>query len=174
MSRKRNMRMFARQMRQGGPASRFERAANVLGIISHMAARQSAEPLSADQRRDLALAHHGALRAIQMGRATEQEVADLVNAANIAQALAARGLGQDWVDTITAGQQALAAIGQRQERHPGRWVATGPELQALAAMVELHDAQLESDDCTEGLVMAAIDDTHKRIAAGHVHQAAAA
>lgn len=170
MSRKRNMRMHARLMRQGGPLGQIERTANVLGLISRVAARQSQDPLCAQQRRDLAVGHHGALRAVQMGTATEQEVCDLVNAANIALVLAEAGLGQEWVDTITSGQAALATIAERQQRHPGRWVATGPELQALVAMVELHDSQLESDDCTEGLVMGAVDEVRRRVMHGNVVQ----
>lgn len=69
----------------------------------------------------------------------------VIAALNMTEALARLRIGSELTDQIRAGQDALYALAQRGTRL-GRFVFTGPELQAINLAMEIHDAQL--DVCT--------------------------
>lgn len=130
------------------------------------AAAQSTDPLSGEQARDLALGYHTALASFCNGTATAYQANTLSAAANLTVLLCEGGLGPDLMQTAKDGQAAVVSAMGRHAR-TGKWGFTGQELKAVAAMLELHDAQLDSEDCTEGLVTAALLECKRRLAKGH-------
>lgn len=69
----------------------------------------------------------------------------VIAALNMTEALARLRIGNELADKIRAGQDALYALAQR-GANIGRFIFTGPELQAVNLAMEIHDAQL--DVCT--------------------------
>jgi hypothetical protein len=140
-------------------------------VLKTAAAHQSEEPLTVEQAQDLALRYHAALAAFRSGTATGPDANTLAAAANIAQILVEAGLGDDMALT-KAGQGAVVSAMDRHAR-TGKWGFTGPEMQAVASLLAYHDAQLESEDCTEGLVTASLLECERRILEGHTLKVAA-
>ena len=130
-------------------------------------ATASTERLARDQVRDLAIGYHGALEAVRTGRGTQADTSTLAIASNVALMLCEQGLGEDWIDKVREAQDACVTLEHRRQRI-GRVVASGTELQRLTALLDLHDAQLESDDCTEGPVMRALREIERRVRGGDV------
>jgi hypothetical protein len=140
-------------------------------VLKTVAAHQSTEPLSMEQARDLALGYHGAMAAFRDGTANAYQANTLSAAANIALLLVEGGLGDD-VALVKAGQLAVVSAMGRHAK-TGRWGFTGPEMLAVAALLDYHDAQLASPDCTEGLITAALIECKRRIGEGHTLKVAA-
>ena len=136
------------------------------------AAAQSNVPLGADQARDLALGYHSALAAFRNGTATGHEANTLAAAGNLTVLMGEGGLGAEHMDIAKAGQAAVVSAMARHAR-TGKWGFTGQEMQAVALLLELHDAQLASEECTEGLVTAALLECKRRLAKGHTLKVAA-
>lgn len=124
-------------------------------------------PLNQAQVRDLAIYCHSALEAIRQGTGNDEHLNHLALATNISLVLCEQGLGEDWIDKVREAQDAVVMLKARQGRI-GRYVVTGTELQRLQALLELHDAQLESEDCTEGMLVRAMGEITRRVAAGAV------
>lgn len=101
-----------------------------------------------------------ALSMLTTGKATASEIKDLINTSNMAQALKRQGYGVDYAAELHAGADAVEAVSLRHARI-GRYVATGPELMAIRALVEIHDAQLEA--VTVGELQAGIDTVNKKV-----------
>ena len=133
--------------------------------------RHSKERLAVDQQRDLAIGYHGSLEAIRSGKGVESDAHTLAMASNVALMLCELGLGGDRIEEVKAAQAHIVAMMDRAEQ-TRRYAFTGPGLIACQALLELHDAQLESSDCTEGLMLCALEEIRRRIAVGATLEAA--
>jgi hypothetical protein len=142
-----------------------------LRILQRARAKQSKTPLAVDQQRDLAIGYHGALEALRTGNATEADAHTLAMASNVCLMLCELGLGSDQTDAVKEAQGYIVAMMDRADLF-GSYAFTGPGLKACQVMLELHDAQLESPDCTEGLMLAALAEIRRRIAIGATLEAA--
>jgi hypothetical protein len=113
----------------------------------------------------LRMKNHASLEEITKGRANKGHVDIMIVALNMTEALAMvrEDLGADWRTEIRAAQDALFAMAQRGVA-TGRWLFTGPELQAINLAMELHDAQL--DACTVDELQQAITLSKRIIRAG--------
>ena len=92
----------------------------------------------------LKIRNHDAMNNLRLGVAARFDIDALIDAANITEALANRGIGEDWKLEIRAGQDAILALARRGVANNFRFVAKGPELVALNLLIEVHDAQLET------------------------------
>lgn len=90
---------------------------------------------------NLKLRNELAMEALLKGRATRQEVSDLIAMSNICEALVRMGFGADYKDEAVAGREAIIRITHRATVLQ-RYVATGPETNQLRTLMELHDAQM--------------------------------
>lgn len=85
--------------------------------------------------------NHDAMNTLRLGNATKVEIDVIISALNIAEALARRGVGSDWLPELQAAQDHLLALAKR--GLTTRFVVRGGELTALNLAMEVHDAQLE-------------------------------
>jgi hypothetical protein len=129
--------------------------------------------MDAGQVRDLALYCHSAIDALSRGQGTDHHTNHLALAVNVSLMLCEAGLGGDWLDKVREAQDALVTLEARRNRI-GRYVLSGLELQRLTAAIELHDSQLASPDCTEGLMVRALTEIRRRVESGNVIEARAA
>jgi hypothetical protein len=113
----------------------------------------------------LVMKNHAALEEITKGRGNKGHIDTMIVAMNMTEALAMvrEDLGSDWRTEIRAAQDALFTMAQR-GLAKGRFVFTGPELQAINLAMELHDAQL--DACTVDELQQAITLSKRIIRAG--------
>ena len=95
----------------------------------------------------LKLKNHEALDSILRGQGTKDHVDVLISAVNMSEALIRirDELGVDWKDEIRAAQDAIYTMGKR-GIEKNRFAFTGPEMNAVKLVMDLHDAQL--DDCS--------------------------
>jgi len=94
----------------------------------------------------LKLKNHEALDSILTGQGTRAHVDILIAAVNMSEALIRirDDLGRDWATEIKAAQDAIYTMGKRGVEKD-RFAFTGPEMNAVKLVMDLHDAQL--DDC---------------------------
>jgi hypothetical protein len=92
----------------------------------------------------LKIRNHDAMNNLRMGTATRRDIDALIDAMNITEALANRGVGEDWKPEIRAAQDAMLDLARRGVANNFRFIARGPELVALNLVMEIHDAQLET------------------------------
>lgn len=90
-------------------------------------------------------ANHGSLERIVLGKGTKDDVKTLSNAFITSRSLANHNVGEDWADELEAAGNALVAMGERGKR-TGRYVFTGPELNAVNLGMAIHDLQYKN--CT--------------------------
>jgi hypothetical protein len=95
----------------------------------------------------LKIKHHQALLDFTQGNGDKDQVDVLIAAMNMAEALYIINpeLGKDYESEIKAAQDAIFYMARR-GLDKGRFLFTGPELQAINMGIEIHDAQL--DACT--------------------------
>jgi hypothetical protein len=67
----------------------------------------------------------------------------LIAALNMCEAYAIHGFGEDWKQEIKEGQDALYSMAKR-GLDKGKFLFTGPEMQAVNLAMDIHDAQLEA------------------------------
>ena len=80
---------------------------------------------------------------LQQGRGTGSDVKTLIFAFNMAEALARLGVEQPELPASHAAQEAIVSMLQRCHGiGNGRFVTTGPELQAIRDALAVHDDQL--------------------------------
>ena len=91
---------------------------------------------------NLLIRNHAAAAALAQGKATRDDLDDLIGMNNIAHALIGQGFGTEHAEVAEQGKAALLCIARR-GLILGRFVPTGPELTAVNALIELHDAQLD-------------------------------
>ena len=92
----------------------------------------------------LKIRNHDAMNNLRMGNAARIDIDTLIDAMNITEALANRGIGEDWKPEIRAAQDAMFDLARRGVANDFRFIARGPELVALNLAMEIHDAQLET------------------------------
>lgn len=105
---------------------------------------ESVKPVTAHDNYllDLKLVTTAAFADLSNGTATREHINKLVAAHNIAQSLMQLGFGSQFEAWTDRSKQALVDLCARYQKL-GRYVATGPELQALRDLLELHDMQME-------------------------------
>lgn len=92
--------------------------------------------------------NHLALEQLRTGNATRTDMALLIDAMNMAEALAVvAGLGGDLAGDFLAAMLDLKDIAEK-GLASGRFVATGPQLRTIVSAMELHDSQLEHPACS--------------------------
>ena len=95
----------------------------------------------------LKLKNREALDSILTGYGTKEHVDVLISAVNMSEAMIRirDELGMDWKDEIKAAQDAIYTMGKR-GIEKNRFAFTGPEMNAVKLVMDLHDAQL--DECS--------------------------
>jgi hypothetical protein len=92
---------------------------------------------------ELRIRNHAALHALVRGTATAGEIGDLVGICNVAEGLLkTQKLGAGHEDRVTDGIAAMKTVCVR-HRRDGRVTLYAAEIEALNALMELADAQLE-------------------------------
>ena len=91
---------------------------------------------------DLKIRNSGAMAALMQGRADKRDMDTLIAMSNIVEALHALGFGKEYGEVAIAGREAILKIVWRAVERL-RFVPTGPEIQALNLLMELHDAQMD-------------------------------
>ena len=91
---------------------------------------------------DLKIKNSDAMVALLRGAATRQDINTLMAMSNITEALYRLGFGSEFKDVATQGSNAIAQIVHRAVETK-RFTPTGPEIQALNLLMELHDAQMD-------------------------------
>ena len=91
---------------------------------------------------DLQLKNRAALEEVRRGLATKADIDVLVGAFNIAEALALKGLGRDWLEEINAAQDALLELVRRGIERGMRFIMTAKQWEALKLVMDLHEEQL--------------------------------
>jgi hypothetical protein len=86
--------------------------------------------------------NHDAMNTLRLGTATRAQIDIIINALNIAEALAQHGVGGDWMPELRVAQDHLLALARR--GLTTRFIVRGDELTALNLAMEIHDAQLEA------------------------------
>ena len=110
----------------------------------------------------LKIKNHSALSDITQGQGDKNKVDVLIAAMNMAEAMhiVNPALGKEYAPEIKAAQDAIYNMAKRGVVK-GRFVFTGPEMQAMNTGMEVHDAQL--DVCTIGELEAAIKYVYEAI-----------
>lgn len=91
---------------------------------------------------DLQLKNSGAMSALLRGQATKKHMDVLVAMSNIVEALLQLGFGKTYSGRAVDGREAILRIVWRAVDKL-RFTPTGPEIQALNGLMELHDAQMQ-------------------------------
>lgn len=90
---------------------------------------------------DLRIKNHGSMNALVTGKATKADLNVLIAMSNMTEALHELGFGEDYQNVCIDGRCALLGILQRAGKIR-RFTPTGPEIQLLNTLMDLHDAQL--------------------------------
>jgi len=91
---------------------------------------------------DLKIKNHAAMTLLTTGKAKHADIDTLIAMANITEAFARLGFGQDYADVVRDGLQALRDVGKRGAL-TGNFILKAQEMNALNSVMELHDAQIE-------------------------------
>ena len=92
----------------------------------------------------LKIRNHDAMNNIRLGNGTRRDVDAVIDAMNVAEALAKRGVGADWMPEIRDAQDHLLALAKRGVQNGFRFIMRAEELNALNLGMEVHDAQLDA------------------------------
>lgn len=92
----------------------------------------------------LKIRNHDAMNNIRLGVATRQDIDAVIDAFNVAEALAKREIGADWATEIRAAQDALLELARRGVERGFRFVVKAEELKAMNLGMEIRDAQLDA------------------------------
>lgn len=98
--------------------------------------------------------NHISIESLRKGSANKDDIDAIINAFNVTEALAMKGIGQDYRAEINTAQNAVYEMCCRAKAR-GSFVCTGPELVSINTAMEIHDAQL--DICTVAELEAALD-----------------
>ena len=119
----------------------------------------------------LKIRNHAAMNSMVHGTGTRDDIDELIAAMNVSEALAITcGLGDEYRKEITAAQDAIFSMGRR-GLDKGRFLFTGPEIQAMNLGMEIHDAQL--DVCTVEQLEKALDFVSRELRARRAREIAA-
>lgn len=106
----------------------------------------------------LMLRNHVAFDELLAGRGTVEHVDLIISMVNMAEALAKRGIGDDWMPEIAQAQDAVFSMAQRGVSGK-KFLFTGLELTIVQQILELHDEQLRN--CGVRVLELALDDIAK-------------
>lgn len=109
-----------------------------------------------DEHLNLLAKNHSAMLEITQGHGTRDHIDTLIAALNMSEALfkVRASLGSDWAEEIRSGQDALFNMIQRGIERGNRFIFTGPEIQAINLVLQIHDEQL--NQCSVAELEAAI------------------
>jgi hypothetical protein len=93
---------------------------------------------------DLKIKNHLAMTTLTQGHATKQDMDFLINMNNVTHALLHMGFGTEFKHYMDAGRNALYEVCSRGAETKTKFLCRGPEITALNALLELHDAQLDA------------------------------
>ena len=110
---------------------------------------------------NLKIKNHAALVNITQGKGTRADLDVIIDAMNVAEALALLGKGKDWHPEIREAQDCIFNMGRRGVEKDDRFVLYGTEMKAINLAMDVHDAQL--DECTVKELEEALDFVHKQI-----------
>ena len=91
---------------------------------------------------DLKIKNSEAMVALMQGHATKADMDILIAMSNVTEALHQMGFGAEYQDVCLNGRVAILSVVIRAGKH-GRFTPTGPEIQLLNLLMELHDAQMD-------------------------------
>lgn len=91
---------------------------------------------------DLKIKNHGSMASLMQGRAGRADIDVLIQMANITEALYRLKFGVEYGDVVSAGLEALRAVGRR-GAETGKFILRAAEIAALNDLMELHDAQMD-------------------------------
>jgi hypothetical protein len=91
---------------------------------------------------DLRIKNSGAMRALLRGEANRDDMDVLIAMSNITEALYRLGFGTEYGEVCVGGRAAIIGIAHRAAERK-RYVPTGPEINQLNLLMELHDAQMD-------------------------------
>ena len=91
---------------------------------------------------DLKIKNSESMVSLMQGRAIKADMDILIAMSNVTEALQQMGFGKDYQDVCVDGRFAILKIIERARQH-GRFTPTGPEIQLLNLLMELHDAQMD-------------------------------
>jgi len=92
----------------------------------------------------LKIRNHDAMNQLRLGTATYESINAIIHAMNVAEALAKRGIGDDWTKEIISAQDHLFTLAERGVNNGYKFIVRGEELKALNLAMEIHDAQLNA------------------------------
>jgi hypothetical protein len=121
-------------MRKRG--KRFKRRP-LIDPVSYVLTGLKPLPTQKQAHRDVLIGLHGALASLQQGKLSEGELQALYYAHQVSEKLIERGIGAEYIHVLNDAAEALKTIRTRP-----KFIARGPELTAVLAFGELHEAQL--------------------------------
>jgi len=92
----------------------------------------------------LKIRNYDAMNNLRTGVATRRDIDAIIDAMNVAEALAKRGFGEDWLSEIQDAQDKLLELARRGVSNNHHFIVRGEELKALNLGMQIHDAQLEA------------------------------
>jgi hypothetical protein len=110
------------------------------------------------------IGHSAAMNSLMTGGASRYEMDALISMSNIVEALCGMGFGSEYKEESIAGREAIIRIAQRAASIE-RFAPAGPDIIALNALMDLHDAQMEVIGVAD--IERAIDTVNAKIARGH-------
>lgn len=91
---------------------------------------------------DLKIRNHDAMAKLLRAEATQADMDTLIACSNITEALYKLGFGEEYGEVCIGGREAIIGIAHRAVEHK-RYIPTGPEINKLNLLMELHDAQMD-------------------------------
>lgn len=92
----------------------------------------------------LKIRNYDAMNNLRTGTAERRDIDAIIDAMNVAEALAKRGAGGDWLAEIQDAQDNLLVLARRGVAAGNKFIVRGEELKALNLGMQIHDAQLEA------------------------------
>lgn len=139
--------------------------------VDPLAAFRSAgrqHPLDTSQKLRLGVALRTHLEALRTGKADQYAFHNLANAVNTSMVMAeSGGPGYEYDDLIGDAQVALVQL-KANGNNKGRWLLSGPGLQATMKWLSVYEAQLEIVSQQEA--MKALDEVVRRVKIGQVFE----
>ena len=144
-----------------------------IDLGAHEFAVRMAQVLPVEDRSRLQLSYRMAFERMRAGTADGDHAATLGTVANIALVLAERtGNAEVGVQIVQRAQDALMRAAMRRQRAQSEaWLLDGPGMGAVAALLDLHDAQLAHHTARQ--FRDAIREAERRVRAGHVFEVSA-
>lgn len=91
---------------------------------------------------DLKIKNHEAMTALTKGQATKTDLDMLIAMVNFVEALYRMGIGTEYEDVVREGLDAIRDVARR-GAPTGRFILKANEMNAINAVMELHDAQMD-------------------------------